>query len=122
MTMFWMLKSVSTLRMLGLHITTMHYECYKFPFVTDDHKFDLNLMVRTRGFTNCRDLLRLIARISCESSRIMTHSHEYCPALLRFTERHCELLRSITFCYECYEPGEFDVNLYMAPNSPNNYS
>ena len=43
---------------------------------------------------NCYDALRLMAQISGESSGIITHSHEYCPALLRFTERHCELLRT----------------------------
>ena len=48
--------------MLGLNIATMRYECQKSPFVMEDHEFDLNLMVRTRGFT----------RIAGESSRIIT--------------------------------------------------
>ena len=43
--------------MLGLHIATMRYECQKSPFVMEDHEFDLNLMVRTRGFTHCHDVL-----------------------------------------------------------------
>ena len=87
--------------MLGLHIATMRYECQKSPFMMEDHEFDLNLKVRIRGsrtVTNCYDVLRLMTRIAGESSRIITNSHEYCPALLRFTERHCELLRPITFC------------------------
>ena len=99
--------------MLGLHIATMRYECQESPFVTEDHGFDLNLMVRTRGFTHCHELLRLMARMAGESSRFITHSHENCSALLRFTERHCELLRSITLCHECYEPCEFGVYIYI---------
>ena len=103
--------------MLGLHIATMRYECQKSPFVMEDHEFDLNLMVRTRGFTHCHELLRLMARIAGESSRIITYSHEYCPALLRFTERHCEFLRPIVFYHECHETCEFgiyiDTHIYI---------
>ena len=98
--------------MLGLHIAMMCYECKESPFVTEDHKFDLNLMVWTRGFTHCHELLRLMARMSGESSRIITHSHEYCPVLLQFTKRHCELLCSIT-CHECYQSRDVENCSYI---------
>ena len=28
----------------------------KSPYVMEDHEFDLNLMVQTRGFTHCHEL------------------------------------------------------------------
>ena len=61
--------------MLGLHIATMHYKCRESPFVTEDHKFDLNLMVRTRGFTQCRELLRCVTANGTNGWRIVTNHY-----------------------------------------------
>ena len=61
--------------MLGLHIATLRYECHESPFVTEDHEFDLNLMFRTRSFTNCRDLLRCVTTNARNFWRIVTNHY-----------------------------------------------
>ena len=67
-----LLVMVCTELMLGLHIATMRYECQESPFVMEDHEFDLNLMVRTRVFTHCHELLRCVTAYGTNGWRIVT--------------------------------------------------
>ena len=69
--------------MLGLHIATMHYKCQESPFVTEDHKFDLNLMVWTRGFTHCHELLRCVTANDTNGWRIVTNHYTQSRILYR---------------------------------------
>ena len=61
--------------MLGLLKATMRYECQKSPFVMEDHEFDLNLMVRTRGFTHCHELLRCVTTNATNCWLIVTNHY-----------------------------------------------
>ena len=73
--------------MLGLHIATMRYESQKYPFVMADHEFDLDLMIRTRGFSHCHELLQCVT----------TNGMNCCPEPIRSVENHIQMR------YECYE-------------------
>ena len=61
--------------MLGLHIATMRSECQKSPLVMEDHEFDQNLMVWTRGFTHCHELLRCVTTNGTNCWRIVTNHY-----------------------------------------------